>query len=410
MKVLHVISGLDPAAGGPTQALAGLASAQRTAGLDVTILTTVAADGDYMLVDSIRSRDVTVRVVPPGPGPLRRHPELQSAVDELVAESDVCHIHGLWEQIQHEAARTARRLGRPHLFRPCGMLDPWSLAQRRWKKRLYIAWRLRRNLDGCTAIHLTGEIERDSVKRLGFKAPTIVESNGVDLAEFASLPDPGSFRRRYPTIGDRLLVLYMGRLHYVKGLDILIPAFARIAAKEAVLVLAGPDDRGYLPRAKAIVSECRLEDRVIFTGMLRGADRLVALADADLFVLPSYHENFGVVVIEALAAGTPVVISDRVGIHPEITRAQVGGVVPTAVEPLATEIDRWLADGAMRRAAARRARPFAEEHYDWNEIARRWAHRYDKLASGRLPDDAEPPQGTTKPATRPGFAGHRCCI
>jgi len=388
MKVLHVIPAMDPAYGGPAQALAGLAAAQRSAGLDVTILVTMRADDDRLIVDSVRRQGVSVRVLAPCRGPLRGHPELRPALNELLAECDLAHIHAVWEQIQHDTALVARRLGKPHIFRPCGMLDPWCLAQRRLKKRLYIAWRLRRDLDRCSAIHFTTEIERDLVKPLGFKAPSIVESNGIDLAEFASLPEPGSFRTRYPSIGDRPIVLFMSRIHYKKGLDILIPAFARIAAMDAVLVLAGPDDGGYLHQVKAMVSECNLDHRVIFTGMLRGADRLIALADADLFVLPSYQENFGVVVIEALAAGTPVVISDQVNIHPQVSRTQMGGVVPTEIEPLAAEIDRWLADEAMRSGAAERGRAFVHEHYAWDKIAQRWVQCYDRIVSGRSREEA----------------------
>ncbi len=137
-----------------------------------------------------------------------------------------------------------------------------------------------------------------------------------------------------------------------------------------------------------MVSECNLDHRVIFTGMLRGADRLIALADADLFVLPSYQENFGVVVIEALAAGTPVVISDQVNIHPQVSRAQMGGVVPTEIEPLAAEIDRWLADEAMRSGAAERGRAFVQERYAWDKIAQRWVQCYDRIVSGRSREEA----------------------
>ena len=126
-------------------------------------------------------------------------------------------------------------------------------------------------------------------------------------------------------------------------------------------------------------------DRVIFTGMLRGRERVEALVDADLFVLPSYQENFGIAVIESLAAGTPVVISDQVNICNEIRAAGVGGVVPTQVEPLAPEIARWMSDERLRSDASRRAIPFVRERYDWNQIARRWVEHYETLARRRVP-------------------------
>jgi glycosyltransferase involved in cell wall biosynthesis len=116
--------------------------------------------------------------------------------------------------------------------------------------------------------------------------------------------------------------------------------------------------------------------------MLKGADRIAALADADLFALPSFHENFGIAVIEALAAGIPVIISDEVGVCREIELAQVGAIVPTQVDPLAAEMKRWLTDDSLRQSAAARARPFVEERFDWVRIAQRWRERYAALASG----------------------------
>jgi len=119
--------------------------------------------------------------------------------------------------------------------------------------------------------------------------------------------------------------------------------------------------------------------------MLRGRERFEALADADLFILPSYQENFGIAVIDSHAAGTPVLISDQVNICNEIREAGVGGVVPTEVEPLSREIARWMSDENLRKEASRRAVPFVRERYDWNHIARHWAGHYENLAQRRVP-------------------------
>jgi glycosyltransferase involved in cell wall biosynthesis len=143
-----------------------------------------------------------------------------------------------------------------------------------------------------------------------------------------------------------------------------------------VLVLAGPDEAGYRQRVEEMIDRHGLGDRVIFTGLLDATQRLEALADADLFVLPSYQENFGIAVAEALAAGVPVIISDQVNLHPEITAAQVGAVVPAQVEPLAMELRRWLEDSALRRAAAGRAVVLAKSRFDWEQIASRWLEHY----------------------------------
>ena len=133
-----------------------------------------------------------------------------------------------------------------------------------------------------------------------------------------------------------------------RGLDLLVPAFARLAQKDTMLVIAGPDNDGYGDKVRQMVAENKLEDRVIFAGMLYGADRVAALADADLFCLPSYQENFGIAVVEALAAGTPAIISDQVNLFADVLEAEVGGAVPCKVEPLVAELDRWLGDGELK--------------------------------------------------------------
>src|SRR4051794_25326163 len=132
MRVLHVISAIDPRAGGPSSALAGLASAQAREGLDVRVISTWRDADGWPGEEVIKSIGAPVRLIGPAKGKLVRHPDLAREVDAAVAEADIVHVHALWEEIQHRAAKSARRWGVPYVFRPCGMLDPWSLSQSRW--------------------------------------------------------------------------------------------------------------------------------------------------------------------------------------------------------------------------------------------------------------------------------------
>ena len=154
-------------------------------------------------------------------------------LEQLARANDVVHIHGVWEEVQHRAARACQRLGVPYVMTPHGMLDPWSLAQGTLKKKLYIALRMRRNFNRAGAIHFTTATERDLVRPLGFSPPTIVEPIGVDFTEFDPLPPRGAFRAAHPELADRLAVIILGRLHRKKGFDLLIPAFARSAGRGA---------------------------------------------------------------------------------------------------------------------------------------------------------------------------------
>src|SRR5436309_1177735 len=146
MRVLHVISGLDPQNGGPTMALQGLAPAQARAGLDVSILATWKIADGFPVADRLREQGVVVHHVGPATGKLSRHPRLAALAAELVAKADIVHTHAMWEDVQYQAARAARRRGVPYVMTPHGMLDPWNMSSGRLVKRLYLELRQRRNL------------------------------------------------------------------------------------------------------------------------------------------------------------------------------------------------------------------------------------------------------------------------
>ena len=385
MRVLHVISNDDSRAGGPAVAMSGLCKAQRAAGLDVAVLATFRSDSRHDLADELRAGGVDVTLIGPTHGPLAAHPQLAAAAQTAVAAADVIHIHALWESVQYEAAKSAQRAAKPYLFTPHGMLTPWSLRQKALKKKLYMALRLRRYLDRASALHFTTAQERDDTAQLRLAPPPIVEPLGVDLREFQTLPPRGSFRAKHPQLAGRKIVMFLGRLHPGKGMEYLIPAFAQVKMDDAVLVAVGPDSHGFQATLQAMVDQHGVGDRVFFTGMLRGADRIEALADADLFALPSEHENFGVAVIEALACGVPVVISTGVAIAGEIVAAGVGAAVPVEVDRIAAEVRRWLADEDLRRAAAEKARRFVWEKFDWSTVARNWVGHYSRLAAAGPP-------------------------
>jgi glycosyltransferase involved in cell wall biosynthesis len=349
--------------------------------LGVSVVSTfVAGESEEAAID-LRQRGVTVHMIGPCSRKLRRHPDLSPTLRRIVAEADIIHIHALWEEIQHEAAILCRELGKPYIIRPCGMLDPWSLSQGWLKKQVYLWWRMRADLDGAAAIHYTTDLERDLAGGLKLASPAVVEPNGLLLEEFDSLPAPGTFGRAFPQLDGRDYVLFLSRIHPKKGLDLLIPAFAGVRHDGLALVIAGPEDGAYGDVTRELAELHGLDAHVLFTGMLRGSMRLAAMRDAILFVLPSYQENFGIVVIEALACGCPAIVSDQVNLHREVVAGQVGASVPTHPGELQRELARWLGDAALRSGAAARARPFVLERFDWNKIAARWGERYDQMIS-----------------------------
>jgi glycosyltransferase involved in cell wall biosynthesis len=224
-------------------------------------------------------------------------------------------------------------------------------------------------------------MERDAVARLRLRPPAIVEPFGLDAAEFADLPPKGEFRARHPQVGDRKLVVFLGRLDYGKGLELLIPAFAEITRDDAALVIVGPDSHsGYRQTVERMIAEHELVGRVVLTGMLTGREKLAALVDAHVMAQPSFHENFGLAVVEGLACGTPVIVSDQVYLWPKIKEAGVGGVTRLTADDVAAALNAWLDDPALRDRAATGAREFALREFAWDRIAQNWVGHYERVA------------------------------
>jgi len=383
LKVLHVISGLDPDKGGPIAALQGLVESQMGAGRGVSVVATWAKGSNNALADRFRERGADVRLIGPVVAGLASwHPSIGRVLGQVMPSVDVVHAHGVWEEIQHRGARVAQRLGKPYVVTPHGMLSEWALGQSRLKKRVYLALRARRNLSAARALHFTTVAEQESSRKLGLPAPSFVEPLGLDLSEFEHLPPAGTFRRRWPELAGKKIVLFLGRIFPRKGLEYLVPALACVRMPEAMLVVVGPDSAGYRAQVEQMIEAHGLRGQVLFTGSLLGAEKVAALQDADLLALPSDHEKFGLGGVEALAAGTPVLISDQVNICGEIAAGGVGAVVPIDVEKIARELRRWLSDESLRGAAAARARPFVWEHYDRDRIARNWVRHYERVVAG----------------------------
>jgi glycosyltransferase involved in cell wall biosynthesis len=382
MRVLHAISGINPENGGPPIALAGLAAAQVCAGLDVSIVSTWTTDPCPDVVADLESKGIRVTHIGPAKNPMSRHPDLPRILDQLLSRADVLHVHAMWEQIQHVACKTARTRGIPYVHTPHGMLDPWNMSNRRLKKWLYLTLRMRRNLDRAAAIHFTTQLERAAVERMRLKPPAIVEPLGLDIREFQDLPPPGMFRAKYPQVAGKRLITFLGRLDKGKGLELLIPAFARVAANiaDAHLIIVGPDSHsGYRATVQSMIHQHSLTDRTLLTGMLKGSDKLAALVDSYVLCQPSFHENFGMVVVEALACGTPVIVSDQVYLHPEVTRAQAGDVTSTTVDGVAAKLALWLTNPALRNGVGAKARSYALATFDWEKIARHWVEHYRRI-------------------------------
>lgn len=383
MRILHVLTSIDPSTGGPANVLARLARVQSGRGHSVCVLTADDPASVQPVTSELRAAGVEHRACGPMRGPFAAGRATRREIEGMLgAGVDVVHIHGLWQHAPHTAAAAARAAGAPYIMRPCGMLDPWTLRQGRLKKRLFLALVARRHLNRAAALHYTTDTERRLVEPLHLRPRAFVIPNGLDWAEFEALPARGAFRAAHG-IGQRPLIVFLSRVHHKKGLSLLLPAFAALRDASVMLAIVGPGDAGYVEQLRAQAASLGVGERVIFPGMIAGRARLEALRDADLFCLPSYQENFGVSVIEALGVGTPVLISDQVNICSEVAAAEVGEVVPCEVEPLAQRMAAMLADRGRLAEMAARARPWVERTFRWDAIAAQIDAMYEQVVRGR---------------------------
>jgi len=326
---------------------------------------------------------VAIRVFPQqAPRVLATSWPLYRALAAAVPVADVVHIHSLYLFHDWAAARIARRAGVPYIVRPHGTLDPFLWRRHRARKRVIEALFQDRVLRQAAAIHYTAAEEMALAAPYVHGAPGVVVPNGLDFGDYAQLPPPGGFRARHPGIGDRRIVLFLGRLNFKKGLDLLVPGFAAACARhgDLHLVIAGPDD-GMLAQTRAMVDAAGIAARVTFAGMIVGQEKLAALADAYCFALPSYSENFGIAIVEAMACGLPVAISDKVNIWSEVAQAGAGLVGPPTVEEVARQIGALADDPAASRAMGEAGRALARARWSWDGIARQLEGVYRSLAA-----------------------------
>jgi glycosyltransferase involved in cell wall biosynthesis len=258
---------------------------------------------------------------------------------------------------------------KPFVLTPHGMLDPWALTQKKWKKRIALVLGYRWMLNQATFLHFLNTDERDLVKNLHFTSPTRVLPNGIFLQELDPLPPRGTFRAAHPQFGSGKIIFFLSRLHFKKGLDYLADAFAIVAKEfpDVRLVVAGPDD-GVKSSFEAQIANLGVADRVHLIGPIYAAEKIAALRDCDCFCLPSRQEGFSLAVTEAMACEAPVVIST--GCHfPEVAEAGAGFITELNASAVADGIARVLRDPAAAREMGARGRNLVVTRFTWPQVA-----------------------------------------
>ncbi len=375
MNILHVIATLAARSGGPAKACVEMTRALAKRGHTVTIITTNQGGTLEMNVPegvSEISGAVEIKCYPSHfPRFWKTSLPMAKALGKMIQEVDIVHIHSLYLFHNMVAGHYCRKYNIPYIIRPHGTLDPLFYSRHRYRKFLMEVLFENRNIKNADAIHFTAEEERVLAEQFTFGTPGVIAPNGLDINAYENAPENGRFRSLYPETGDKKIILFFGRINFIKGLDILTKAFAQIArARDDVhLVIAGPDNEGYSKNVKKWLNEEGVLEKVTFTGMLRGEMSLAAMNDAEMFTLPSYSENFGISAVEAMACGLPVVISDRIKIWREIKSDGAGIICPCDPARFAEAMTDLLDHPEKAIMMGRKGIASVRKRYQWSNVA-----------------------------------------
>ena len=384
MKIAQITPYMHSSAGGPPVVVDRLSHELVVLGHEVHVIATDLYGSDDRRWRSQDNRTYGMDIWPTSwPHGYAYSRQFSSAIVRIVQSADIVHIHTLWTFASLSAARACVAAGVPYLVMPHGMLDPHSVARGRWKKQLYgrlLEWPLLRQANGICYTHPEEErlarqvlpsLPKGHIVELGVEEPPV-----ADRAELRA-----EFFARRPELQHRRMVLFLGRLHGKKGLDLLLPAMEKVVRSipTAHLLLVGPGEENYVDSIRRLVSVRGLEESVTITGPLYERHKWAAMAASDLFVLPSYQENFALAAVDAIRGGLPVLLSRRVNLWQDIVDAGAGCACDLTVDSVAEQIHQCLIDENWRTSATAAGEKLLQQRFNWARSAGKLSQVYDAI-------------------------------
>jgi glycosyltransferase involved in cell wall biosynthesis len=378
MRIIHFINRIDPSDGGPPAVVARLVAAQAAAGHEVCLAALAPSCTEAELNDcygGITSFDFVEKCYFKIGGLIERLSAISAskALHDRLGQADFVHLHGLWRPLLLRGAQYCNSLSVPYAVTPHGMLTRWAMAQKQLRKRIALNLGWHRALERAKFLHYLNETERTESAPLKIGAPTIVIPNGVSLREFeADQPANSDFIALLP----RRYVLFLARLNYYKGLDLLIAAFARIAAAhpDVHLVIAGTDF-GYEAQLKQSINASGLSLRIQLLGGVYGNNKLHLLRNALCLCHPTRHEVFSVTLLEAMASSLPIITTSQANFS-EIAAAGAGIISAAKPNAIADALSRLVENDALRAQMGAQGLRLVASRYDWSVIATSLADAY----------------------------------
>jgi glycosyltransferase involved in cell wall biosynthesis len=384
MKILHLSKTIHPSAGGVAAVMVNLAMMQARDGVSVVL---ASYDRDIEAIyhqywKSGDSTDPAIEFVSIANEDLKTFlfQSQKSILRACISDCDLMHVHGVWETWLMFCAYAARRSNVPYVITPHGMLDPWSLSQKKTKKKIALKLGYKRFLDKAAFIHVLNEDEGNLLKPLNIRSSVRLVPNGVFLQDFDENSNTvdQSDKIRTCVNGDQY-ILFMSRIHYKKGIDLLIQGFNQVHEKDSNihLVIAGPD-YGEQSKLESLVDQLGLQDKVHFVGVLYGKAKIAALKHALCFCLTSRQEGFSIAILEALASKLPVVISGQCHFD-EVRQRSAGFVVTLEAGEIADALNRIIENDKARRAMGISGYDIIKQKYTWDRIASEFLGLYEEV-------------------------------
>lgn len=363
MRILHVISTLAEKSGGPPAGLAALAEQQAERGHQVTILPVWNGDNPTTLPVGVKGN---LTVLPPAgkSGALFRDEAFRAAVEAAAKNSDIVHVHGFWRYHTRASLEAARKAGVPYIVDPDGCLNQIPRSHKKLLKSAYYTLFEKRVVDQADAIHCHSRKEQRELEELGLRTRRFVVPHPVNPGLLEIEPDFAQLAKRCPNLHDHhKVILYLGRLCWIKRTDLLLEAFIRLHAEfpDWHLLLAGPyEDADVVGHLRRRMRAEGMEQKVSMPGLVSGPVKVAALRRATVFAQPSSHESFGISVVEGMLFGLPLVLSDGIALCADVQEAGAGLVAPCELEPYTQALRTMLADDALRQQAAERSRELSQ--------------------------------------------------
>ncbi|MDJ0734448.1 MAG: glycosyltransferase [Nostocaceae cyanobacterium] len=385
--ICHVVASINENIGGPAYSVTNLAQALSGEGIDSHLFTL-----DYQN----RGQQVPTSNVKIHSYPATQiakffrgfQPSASYALQQLAStELDLIHNHGLWMFPNLYARQAATKNNLPLLISPRGMLEAWSLKNS-WFKKLP-AWFLyeQQNLQKAIVFHGTSKEEVNSIRKLNFSQPIALIPNGVSLPDLSKQPNREILLQYFPELTDKKWLLFLSRIHPKKGLDNLMRTWSKIANEfsDWHLIIAGPDSSGYQKKLEILTKDLKLETSVTFTGMLSGKIKASALRNADLFVLPTHSENFGIAIAESLAYEVPVVTTKEAPWE-DLVKYGCGWWIEDNQKSLEIALREGMQlSDIQRKEMGRKGRIMVEKKYSWSTIAQEMSRVYYWILHGGNP-------------------------